>query len=44
MIHLYGKNTPAPGRKMGHLTVLDPDPEIALSRAREARLALMNRT
>ena len=26
-LHLYGKRTAAPGRKMGHLTVLDPDPE-----------------
>jgi 5-(carboxyamino)imidazole ribonucleotide synthase len=39
-IHLYGKRTPAPGRKMGHLTVLDPDPQAALSRARAARHAL----
>ena len=39
-IHLYGKRTPAPGRKMGHLTVLDPDPETALSRACAARGAL----
>ena len=30
-LHLYGKRTPAPGRKMGHLTVLDPDPETALA-------------
>ena len=29
-LHLYGKRTPGRGRKMGHLTVLDPDPEIAL--------------
>jgi 5-(carboxyamino)imidazole ribonucleotide synthase len=40
-IHLYGKRTAAPGRKMGHLTVLDPDPEIALSRALAARAALV---
>ena len=33
MLHLYGKRTPATGRKMGHLTVLDPDPEAALYRA-----------
>jgi 5-(carboxyamino)imidazole ribonucleotide synthase len=32
-LHLYGKRTAAPGRKMGHLTVLDPDPEAALARA-----------
>jgi 5-(carboxyamino)imidazole ribonucleotide synthase len=39
-LHLYGKRTPAQGRKMGHLTVLDPDPEIALARALAARQAL----
>jgi 5-(carboxyamino)imidazole ribonucleotide synthase len=39
-LHLYGKRTPAPGRKMGHLTVLDPDPEAALARALAARRAL----
>jgi 5-(carboxyamino)imidazole ribonucleotide synthase len=39
-VHLYGKRTPAPGRKMGHLTVLDPDPETALARALAARRAL----
>ena len=38
-LHLYGKRTPAPGRKMGHLTVLDPDPETALDRALAARHA-----
>ncbi len=36
-LHLYGKRTAAPGRKMGHLTVLDPDPEAALDRALVAR-------
>jgi 5-(carboxyamino)imidazole ribonucleotide synthase len=39
-LHLYGKRTPSPGRKMGHLTVLDPDPETALARALAARRAL----
>jgi 5-(carboxyamino)imidazole ribonucleotide synthase len=39
-LHLYGKRTPAPGRKMGHLTVLDPDPDHALGRALAARQAL----
>jgi 5-(carboxyamino)imidazole ribonucleotide synthase len=42
-LHLYGKRTPARGRKMGHLTVLDPDPEIALARALAARRALGSR-
>jgi 5-(carboxyamino)imidazole ribonucleotide synthase len=39
-LHLYGKRTPTVGRKMGHLTVLDPDPETALHRALAARRAL----
>jgi 5-(carboxyamino)imidazole ribonucleotide synthase len=39
-LHLYGKRTPSPGRKMGHLTVLDPDPDTALARALAARQAL----
>jgi 5-(carboxyamino)imidazole ribonucleotide synthase len=42
-IHLYGKRTPAVGRKMGHLTVLDPDPETALARAKAVRRALLAR-
>jgi 5-(carboxyamino)imidazole ribonucleotide synthase len=40
-LHLYGKRTPAHGRKMGHLTVLDPDPESALLRALAARLRVI---
>jgi 5-(carboxyamino)imidazole ribonucleotide synthase len=39
-LHLYGKRTASTGRKMGHLTVLDPDPEAALGRALAARRAL----
>ncbi len=39
-IHLYGKRDPDPGRKMGHLTVLDPDPQSAWVRAIAARRAL----
>jgi 5-(carboxyamino)imidazole ribonucleotide synthase len=42
-LHLYGKRTPAPGRKMGHMTVLDPDPANALTRALAARRALLGR-
>ncbi|WP_422930500.1 5-(carboxyamino)imidazole ribonucleotide synthase [Singulisphaera sp. PoT] len=42
-LHLYGKRTPAAGRKMGHMTVLDPDPEIALARALAARRVLTAR-
>ena len=40
-LHLYGKPTPRAGRKMGHLTVLDPNPETALYRAIAARNALV---
>jgi 5-(carboxyamino)imidazole ribonucleotide synthase len=36
-LHLYGKRTPAVGRKMGHMTVLDRDPENALARVLAAR-------
>jgi 5-(carboxyamino)imidazole ribonucleotide synthase len=42
-LHLYGKRTAAPGRKMGHLTVLDPDRDAALDRALAARQALLRR-
>jgi 5-(carboxyamino)imidazole ribonucleotide synthase len=40
-LHLYGKRTAVPGRKMGHMTVLDVDPERALSRALAARARLV---
>jgi 5-(carboxyamino)imidazole ribonucleotide synthase len=40
-LHLYGKQSPLSGRKMGHLTVLDPDPQVALHRAMAARHALV---
>jgi 5-(carboxyamino)imidazole ribonucleotide synthase len=43
-LHLYGKRTPKAGRKMGHLTVLDPDPQTAHARALAARRALVRRT
>jgi 5-(carboxyamino)imidazole ribonucleotide synthase len=39
-LHLYGKSTPRPGRKMGHLTVLAPTPEQARTRVIAARDAL----
>ena len=32
---LYGKGTPRPGRKMGHLVALGDSPDGALARARE---------
>lgn len=42
-LHLYGKNEPRPGRKMGHITTLGETTEIAAERAREARHALLGR-
>jgi 5-(carboxyamino)imidazole ribonucleotide synthase len=32
-LHLYGKTSTKPHRKMGHLTVLHANPEAALHRA-----------
>jgi 5-(carboxyamino)imidazole ribonucleotide synthase len=39
-LHLYGKQTAAPGRKMGHLTVMGEDADTAVHRALAARRAL----
>jgi 5-(carboxyamino)imidazole ribonucleotide synthase len=39
-LHLYGKRAARAGRKMGHLTVLGPTPELAAERALAARKAL----
>jgi 5-(carboxyamino)imidazole ribonucleotide synthase len=39
-LHLYGKTEPRPGRKMGHLTALAPDPQDALRLVRAAHQAL----
>ncbi len=39
-LHLYGKTEPRPGRKMGHFTVIDDDPALALQRAEEIRARL----
>lgn len=39
-LHLYGKLAPRPGRKMGHLTALAADAEMALQRVVEAREVL----
>lgn len=39
-LHLYGKTTPRPGRKMGHLTVTADSPAAAHDRARALRNAL----
>ena len=38
-VHLYGKDV-RPGRKLGHVTVVDKDPGLALTRARAAVDAL----
>jgi 5-(carboxyamino)imidazole ribonucleotide synthase len=39
-LHLYGKSSPRPGRKMGHLTVLAASPDEAKERVLQARRAL----
>ena len=39
-LHLYGKEAPRPGRKMGHFTVLDASAERALETALELRARL----
>ncbi|MCC2866248.1 MAG: 5-(carboxyamino)imidazole ribonucleotide synthase [Candidatus Accumulibacter phosphatis] len=39
-LHLYGKHHARPGRKMGHFTVLDGDPERARRVAMAARAAI----
>lgn len=39
-LHLYGKSTPAPGRKMGHLTALAADAATAVRTVQAARAAL----
>lgn len=39
-LHLYGKLTPRPGRKMGHLTACAGDPATARARVLAARAAL----
>jgi 5-(carboxyamino)imidazole ribonucleotide synthase len=36
-LHLYGKSTPRPGRKMGHLTALAATADEAVARVTEAR-------
>jgi 5-(carboxyamino)imidazole ribonucleotide synthase len=42
-LHLYGKATPRPGRKMGHLTALAPTRDGAKALALQARAALVQR-
>ena len=41
-LHLYGKLEPRPGRKMGHLTALNHDPEEAYRTVLAARNALLS--
>jgi 5-(carboxyamino)imidazole ribonucleotide synthase len=41
-LHLYGKLEPRPGRKMGHLTALNHDPEEAYRTVLAARESLTN--
>jgi 5-(carboxyamino)imidazole ribonucleotide synthase len=40
-LHLYGKDAPAPGRKMGHVVLLDDDADRALATA-EALIAALS--
>jgi 5-(carboxyamino)imidazole ribonucleotide synthase len=40
-LHLYGKDAPAPGRKMGHVVLLDDDSDRALATA-EALIATLS--
>jgi 5-(carboxyamino)imidazole ribonucleotide synthase len=42
-LHLYGKRTPQPGRKMGHLTATAESPEAAKRIVLAAREALLSR-
>jgi len=39
-LHLYGKSTPRPGRKMGHVTILSEHVETALETAHEIKSIL----
>jgi 5-(carboxyamino)imidazole ribonucleotide synthase len=41
-LHLYGKSTPRPGRKMGHLTALASTPAAARAQVLAARRALQS--
>jgi len=40
-LHLYGKSTPRPGRKMGHVTILSEQVETALDTANEIKSILV---
>jgi 5-(carboxyamino)imidazole ribonucleotide synthase len=43
-LHLYGKDAPAPGRKMGHVILLDDDTDRALAHADQLIAALETQT
>jgi 5-(carboxyamino)imidazole ribonucleotide synthase len=43
-LHLYGKDAPAPGRKMGHVVLLDDDADRALATAESLVAALSPRS
>ena len=43
-LHLYGKDAPAPGRKMGHVLLLDDDTDRALTNAEAMISAITTRT
>jgi 5-(carboxyamino)imidazole ribonucleotide synthase len=43
-LHLYGKDAPAPGRKMGHVTLLDEDTDRALGTAQALIATLASRS
>ena len=42
-LHLYGKTSARPGRKMGHLIALADTPQAAIDRALAARARLVER-
>jgi 5-(carboxyamino)imidazole ribonucleotide synthase len=42
-VHLYGKELPRPGRKMGHLTCLSESSQAAADQARRLRDAIAHR-
>jgi 5-(carboxyamino)imidazole ribonucleotide synthase len=43
-LHLYGKDAPAPGRKMGHVVLLDDDTDRALATAQTLIATLSSRS
>jgi 5-(carboxyamino)imidazole ribonucleotide synthase len=43
-LHLYGKDAPAPGRKMGHVVLLDEDTDRALATAQSLIAQLSSRS